>query len=99
MTASKDKTCVSSILAFLNRFENKSLKLKTLLELWKIEPRTYIYLQKALETDFVPNSEKQKVTFYVTKAHCILKICEMNPTKHGADLLKPLNDLLNDPQW
>ena len=29
------------------------------------------------------------------QAHCIVKICEDNASKHGADLLKPLNDLLN----
>ena len=35
------------------------------------------------------------IQIYIFQAHCIVKICEDNASKHGADLLKPLNDLLN----
>ena len=81
------------------RFESNkglvSLRLELLLKLWKAEPRTYIYLQRALEADFSPPNERIKINYMITKAHCIVKICQEKASNHGADLLKLLNSLLN----
>ena len=101
-TLAKDKTCVASVLAFINRFESvKSLnylRLQLLLKLWQTEPRTYIYLHRAIEQDFQAPNEKVKLKYLMTKVNVICQICQENATQHGADLLKPLNDIVNESQ-
>ena len=58
---------------FSYRFEgNKglvSVRLTLLLKLWQIEPRTYIYLQRALESDFVPLNERNKLNYLIAKVN------------------------------
>ena len=60
---------------FSYRFEgNKglvSVRLTLLLKLWQIEPRTYIYLQRALESDFVPLNERNKLNYLIAKVNHI----------------------------
>ena len=61
------------LLFFSYRFEgNKglvSVRLTLLLKLWHIEPRTYIYLQRALESDFVPLNERNKLNYLIAKVN------------------------------
>ena len=99
-TLAKDKTCVASVLAFINRFESvKSLnylRLQLLFKLWKSEPRTYIYLHRAIEQDFQAPNEKVKLKYLMTKVNVICQICQENAAQHGADLLRPLNDIMNE---
>ena len=63
------------LLFFSYRFEgNKglvSVRLTLLLKLWQIEPRTYIYLQRALESDFVPLNERNKLNYLIAKVNHI----------------------------
>ena len=95
-----DRSCISSVLQVIQSLGSKQklvpLKLKLLFELWKVENRCYPYLQRALETNYT--NEYSSVTsreIALAKAKVIKEICQIQPHRYGADLLKLLSDLLN----
>ena len=95
-----DRSCISSVLQLIQSLGSKPklvpLKLKLLFELWKVENRCYPYLQRALETNYT--SEYSSIAsgeIALAKAKVIKEICQTQPHRYGADLLKLLSDVLN----
>ena len=68
-----------------------SVRLTLLLKLWQIEPRTYIYLQRALESDFVPLNERNKLNYLIAKVNHVflftLYLCYLQVTLAKSELL------------
>ena len=61
-------------------------------------PTYFRYLHRAIEQDFQAPNEKVKLKYLLTKVNVICKICQENAAQHGPDLLKPLNDIMNQCQ-
>jgi hypothetical protein len=101
-TLAQDKACVALVLSLINSLKVKkgltSLRLRLLYDLWKVEPRCYLHLQRGLEEDFQAVNERQRLDYLMAKASIIRNICKDKADSYGADLLKPLSEMLNDSQ-
>lgn len=70
----------------------RSMSIDLHLRLWKIEPRTYPFLHKAL----VENSAKDTTDYRleIVRASAIREICDLRP-QHGSDLVSIISEILN----
>lgn len=94
----KDKLSIGVTVQLINSLGSRPglvcLKLKLLYDLWLIEDRIYPQLRKALdETKAMKTAHEYE--FFLTKALILKGICEKSPSKHGADLLPMLSEILN----
>ena len=91
-----DKTCISLILKLVSSLAAKPsfapLRLHLLYKLWKVEPRAYPFLQKAL-LEHVPQS--CSLEFQITQTVVIRDILRSHASQLGSDLLPVLSNILN----
>lgn len=70
----------------------RSMTIDLHLRLWKIEPRTYPFLHKALVEKSNRDSEDPRLE--IVRAAAIREICDLRP-QHGPDLVSILSEILN----
>ncbi len=92
----KDKTCLAFVLQLLltaiaGSPGLKALRLRLLFHLWRVEPRTYPHLKKALEAD----SESKSKEILLVLSQIVRDVCRIEARQHGADLLPVLSAILN----
>ncbi|TRY61002.1 hypothetical protein TCAL_03199 [Tigriopus californicus] len=94
----KDKLSIGVTVQLINSLGSRPglicLKIKLLYDLWLIEDRIYPQLRKALDENTVMKTAHE-YEFFLTKALVLKGVCEKSPSKHGADLLPMLSDILN----
>lgn len=91
-----DKGCVSMILKLVASLSTRPsltpLRLSLLYRLWRVEPRCYPYLQKAL---LEPTGDSVSQEICVARAAIVRDIVATHAGQHGSDLLPLLSGLLN----
>lgn len=70
----------------------RSMSIDLHLRLWKIEPRTYPFLHKALVEKSTKDSEDTRLD--IVRAATIREICNLRP-QHGPDLVSIISEILN----
>jgi Protein of unknown function (DUF3730) len=70
----------------------RSMSIDLHLRLWKIEPRTYPFLHKALVEKSAKDAGDYRLD--IVRASAIREICDLRP-QHGSDLVSIISEILN----
>lgn len=70
----------------------RSVSIDLFLRLWKVEPRIYPFLHKALVEKNSKDADDQGLE--IVRAAAIKEVCEIRP-QHGSDLVSTISEILN----
>ncbi|XP_068741397.1 focadhesin-like [Montipora capricornis] len=94
------KFCIGPVLRTIQTIGKsaplKQVSLRLMCKLWENQNRVFPHLQRALNADNTQvGIELDNLEIQISKAACVLDVCKIRPSQHGADLLSLLSKLLD----